>query len=133
LPFLVLPALVNVGSGKIVIQLVFQTIGIAIVGFGIFLALIRQVVVDDGEQLVIETDLFGRAVHYSDVLKRDIEAVAVRRVNDKPEKTAESSYSAVYLDASTDRKFCIAACLSIEELEWLRRKIEFWVRRGSDL
>ena len=141
LPFLVLPALMNVGSGKIVIQLVFQTIGIAIIGSGIVLALIRQVIVDDGEQLVIEIDLFGRPVHYSDVLKRDVERIAIRTVRDRSKNARASTHStdresqhhAVYLDASADRSFCLAACLSIEELEWLRRTIEFWVRRGSDL
>lgn len=141
LPFLVLPALMNVGSGKIVIQLVFQTIGIAIIGCGIFMAIIRQVVVDDGEQLVIEIDLFGRPVHYSDVLKRDVDEVAIRPVRDRSKGTQasphptdhESEYFAVYLEASADRSFCLAPCLSIEELDWLRRRIELWVRRGSGL
>ena len=141
LPFLAVPMVIDVGSGKLMGHLVFQTIGILIVGFGVFMALIRQVVVDDGEQLVIEIDLFGRPVHYSEVLKRDIEAVAIRGVNEPPKKTQDSplpaqrksKYLAVYLNASADREFCIAACLSIEELEWLRRTIEFWVRRGSDL
>jgi hypothetical protein len=141
LPFLVLPAFMNVGSGRILIQLVFQTIGMAIVGVGIFLVLLRQVIVDDGEQLVVEIDLFGRPVHYSDVLKRDVERVAIRTVRDRS-KTAQASlrstesdskYYAVYLEASDDRCFCLAPCLSIEELDWLRRTIEFWVRRGSDL
>ena len=129
LPFLVFPMLVDVGSGKLVMSIVFQTIGLGIVGFGVFFALIRQVIVDDGEQLVIETDLFGRPVHYSDVLKRDIDGVAIRKVRD----TSKNSYFAVYLDASADRKFCLGPCLSTEELEWLHRTLEFWIRRGSDL
>jgi hypothetical protein len=122
-------------------HLVFQTIGIAIVGSGVFLALIRQVIVDDGEQLVIVIDLFGRSVHYSDVLKRDIDKIAIRAIRDTSKKTEtpshpaerDSKYFAVYLDASADREFALGSCLSKEELEWLRRTIEFWVRRGSDL
>jgi len=129
LPFLVAPALADAGSGQWVIAIVLQTIGLGIVGFGVFFALIRQVLVDDGEQLVIETDLFGRPVHHSNVLKRDIDGVMLRTVRD----TSKSSYFAVYLDASADRKFCLGPCLSIEELEWLHRTLEFWIRRGSDL
>lgn len=141
LPFLVMPMMIEVGSGKFMAHLVFQTIGIAIVGSGVFLALIRQVIVDDGEQLVIEINLFGRSVHYSDVLKRDVETITIRAIRDTSKKTAtpsdpaerESNYFAVYLDASADREFALGTCLSMEELEWLRRTIEFWVRRGSDL
>jgi hypothetical protein len=141
LPFLLLPVLIDAGSGKLMAAIVFQTIGLGIVGLGVFLALIRQVIVDDGEQLVVETDLFGRPVHFSNILKRDIESVVIRTIRDTSKKAKasprpaepDSKYFAVYLDASADRKFCLAPCLSIEELEWLRRTIEFWIRRGSDL
>ena len=141
LPFLVIPALADAGLGSVVIGMLLQTVGLGIVGLGIFFALIRQVIVDDGEQLVVETDLFGRPVHYSAILKRDIEGVAIRTVRDtsksrgaSPRRPGRGSkYFAVYLDASADRKFCLGPCLSIEELEWLRRTVEFWIRRGSDL
>ena len=49
-------------------------------------------------------------------MKRDIEAVAIRPVNDKSKQArdaslaadSESKYFAVYLDASADREFCLA-------------------------
>ena len=134
LSFVVFP---SVAGAHLLAGLLFKTIGLAIMAFGFFAMLFRQVIVDDGEQLVVEIELFGRPVHSEAVLKCDIEQIAIRTVRDRSKDKDDSvprnddggKHRAVYLDASANRTCCLGACLAAEELDWLHQTVADWAGR----
>jgi len=119
LAFLVFPGL-GEGDFNRIVMLPFVFIGLAVVGFGLFFALCRQVLVDQGNQLMVQIEMFGRLVHFAPVLKREIEQLEIREL--------PSGYLGLRLKAGANREFWIGSCLSREELEWLERTIEDWIR-----
>jgi hypothetical protein len=136
-PFIVIPAMTDAALHNLLIGLLLHLVGLVIVAFGVCVALFRQVVREDGSQLVFEIEIIGRLVHSKPVLKRNIRSVTIQSTRRSAGAASASARGrpgrpatrAVYVEAEGSTAICVGPCLDGETLDWLRGTLELLVAR----